>query len=59
MFSTNTKQRADPKSYKKNVTAEVIYSSANKRLESQEEKIYVMSFQKTLDKYKNDGKINI
>jgi len=44
MFSTNTKQRADPKSYKKNVTAEVIYSSANKRLESQEEKIYVMSY---------------
>lgn len=44
MFLTNTKQRADPKSYKTNVTAEVIYISANKRLDSQEEKIYVMSY---------------
>lgn len=29
---------------RKNVTAEVIYSSANKRLDSQEEKIYAMSY---------------
>lgn len=44
MFLTNTKQRTDPKSYKKNITAEVIYISENKRLDSQEEKIYVMSY---------------
>lgn len=44
MFLTSTTQRADPKSYKKNVTAEVIYSSAYKRLDSQEEKIYVMGY---------------
>lgn len=31
MFLTNTKQKTDPKSYKKNVTAEVIYISANKK----------------------------
>lgn len=44
MLLTKAKQRADPKSYKTNVTAEVINSLGNKRLDSPKENIYIMSY---------------
>lgn len=41
IFLTNTKQKADPKSSEKNIMAEVINSSANKRLDSPKEKYII------------------
>lgn len=45
MFLTITNQRTDPKSYeKKKVTAEVINSSANKKLDSPKENIFIYTY---------------